>query len=112
MIVIALGISWSVSALNVFIRDISQVVAVVLQIGFWMTPIFWDLEMMPAKIQFIFKCNPMYYIVQGYRESFIYFFPFWRHPIQTVGFWCVAISFFITGGFIFKKLKPQFPDVL
>ncbi|MFC1798838.1 ABC transporter permease [Thermodesulfobacteriota bacterium] len=112
MVVLALGISWTVSALNVFIRDVGQVVAVILQIGFWATPIFWDIQMMPAKVQVVFKCNPMYYIVQGYRESFIYFFPFWRHPIQTLGFWCIAITLFIAGGLIFKKLKPQFPDVL
>ncbi len=112
MIVLALGISWIVSALNVFIRDVGQIVAVVLQMGFWATPIFWDIQMMPSKIQAVFKCNPMYYIVQGYRESFIYFAPFWHHPIQTAYFWCVSITFFITGALIFKKLKPQFPDVL
>ncbi len=112
MTVLALGISWIVSALNVFIRDVGQIVAVVLQMGFWATPIFWDIQMMPSKIQAVFKCNPMYYIVQGYRESFIYFTPFWHHPIQTVYFWCVSITFFITGALIFKKLKPQFPDVL
>jgi lipopolysaccharide transport system permease protein/teichoic acid transport system permease protein len=109
---LALGISWIVSALNVFIRDVGSIVAVVIQMGFWATPIFWDIQMMPAGIQIIFKGNPMYYIVQGYRESFIYFTPFWSHPIQTLYFWCVSITFFITGAMIFKKLKPQFPDVL
>jgi ABC-type polysaccharide/polyol phosphate export permease len=54
----------------------------------------------------------MFYIVQGYRDSFIYFQPFWRHPHQTVYFWIVAIAIFIIGALIFKKLKPQFADVL
>ena len=112
MSVLALGISWIVSALNVFIRDVGQIVAVIIQMGFWATPIFWDIQMMPPKIQIIFKCNPMYYIVQGYRESFIYFTPFWSHPIQTLYFWSVSVTFFIAGALIFKKLKPQFPDVL
>ena len=112
MVVLALGISWITAALNVFIRDVGQIVAVVLQMGFWATPIFWDIQMMPSKIQAVFKCNPMYYIVQGYRESFIYFAPFWHHPIQTLYFWGISITFFITGTMIFKKLKPQFPDVL
>jgi len=112
MSVLALGISWIVSALNVFIRDVGPIVAVVLQMGFWATPIFWDIQMMPPAIQKIFKCNPMYYVVQGYRESFIYFTPFWRHPEQTLYFWCVSITLFITGALIFRKLKPQFPDVL
>lgn len=112
MSVLALGLGWAVSALNPFLRDIAQIVGVVLQMGFWATPIFWDLNMMPAKLQVLFKLNPMFYIVQGYRESFIYFHPFWIHPIQTVYFWTVTITIFIAGALIFKKLKPQFPDAL
>jgi lipopolysaccharide transport system permease protein/teichoic acid transport system permease protein len=112
MSVLALGLGWALSALNPFLRDIGQIVGVVLQMGFWATPIFWDLNMMPAKLQVIFKLNPMFYIVQGYRESFIYFHPFWIHPLQTVYFWTVTIAIFIAGALIFKKLKPQFADVL
>lgn len=110
--VLALGLGWIVSALNVFIRDVGQIVAVVIQVGFWTTPIFWDINMMPPKIQILFKLNPMFYIVQGYRESFIYFHPFWVHPRQTIYFWVVTVIIFGIGALIFQKLKPQFADVL
>ncbi|MBW1697373.1 MAG: ABC transporter permease [Deltaproteobacteria bacterium] len=110
--VLGIGLGWAVSALNVFIRDVGQIVRVVLQIGFWATPILWNIDLMPGRIQFLFKLNPMFYIIQGYRESFIYFVPFWQHPLQTFYFWVVAIFFFIVGALIFQKLKPQFPDVL
>lgn len=112
MCVLSLGIGWAVSALNPFIRDVGQIVNVVLQIGFWATPIFWDINMMPQNVQTILKLNPMFYIVQGYRESFIYFSPFWRHPTQTLYFWVVTTFIFILGAIIFKKLKPHFADVL
>jgi lipopolysaccharide transport system permease protein/teichoic acid transport system permease protein len=112
MCVLALGLGWTVSALNPFMRDVGQIVSVVLQIGFWATPIFWDINMMPPKLQIVLKLNPMFYIVQGYRESFIYFSPFWKHPFQTLYFWIVAIAIFVIGALIFKKLKPQFADVL
>jgi len=110
--VLALGIGWIVSALNVFIRDVGQIVAVILQIGFWGTPIFWDINIMPPKIQLIFKLNPMYYVIRGYRDSFIYFFPFWKRPHQGLYFWIVTSMIFICGALIFKKLKPQFAEVL
>ncbi len=110
--VLALGLSWTVSSLNIFVRDVGQVVSVVMQMGFWATPIFWDLGIMPPNIQIIFKLNPMFYVVQGYRESFIDFSPFWRHPYQTVYFWVIAISILVFGAFVFKKLKPHFADVL
>jgi lipopolysaccharide transport system permease protein/teichoic acid transport system permease protein len=110
--IFSLGLGWATSALNVFIRDIGQIVGVIIQIGFWATPIFWDITIMPPHIQTVFKLNPMFYIVQGYRESFIYFRPFWGHPYQTLYFWIIAIIVFSMGAYIFRKLKPHFADVL
>ncbi len=106
------GLTWLVAALNVFIRDIGQVIALVLQVGFWATPIFWDIKIMPTKVQYILKLNPMFYIVQGYRDSFFNFIPFWDRPILTFYFWAVSISCFIFGIVVFQRLQPQFSDVL
>lgn len=109
---LALGMAWLVSALNVFLRDVAQIVAVVMQVGFWVTPIFWDLNIMPEKLQLFFKLNPVFYIVQGYRESFLYGTGFWNHPYQTLWFWFVSSGLFILGALVFQKLKNQFADVL
>jgi len=112
LLVLVLGIGWLTSALNVFLRDVTQIISLVLQVGFWATPIFWDINMMPEKLQFALKLNPMFYIVQGYRDSFISFIPFWDHPLLTLYFWLVALTLFSFGVFIFKRLQPQFVDVL
>lgn len=112
MLVLALGISWGLSALNVFVRDVTQLVTVLLQVGFWVTPIFWDITMMPHKVQRLLKLNPVYYIIQGYRDSFITFQPFWNHLAYTVYYWLFTLAMLAGGAYIFKKLKPQFPDVL
>ena len=109
---LALGIGWIVSALNVFIRDVGQIVEVATQMGFWATPIFWDINIMPPKFQKIFMLNPMFYVVQGYRDSFIYFKPFWHYPYQTLWFWTITSITLVSGALIFKKLKPQFAEVL
>jgi len=110
--VFSLGLSWLVSALNVFIRDIRQIVNVVLQVGMWATPILWDVNIMPYSVRLVLKLNPMFYIVNGYRDSFIYFKPFWEHPVQTIYFWSVTLTLFVFGAAVYKKLKPQFADVL
>lgn len=112
MLMLALGISWALSALNVFVRDVAQLVSVLLQVGFWVTPIFWDITMMPSKVQRLLKLNPVYYIIQGYRDSFISFQPFWNHLSYTVYYWLVTFGMLAGGAYIFKKLKPHFPDVL
>ena len=106
------GLSWATSALNVFLRDVAQLVTVALQVGFWVTPIFWDIQMMPARVQWFLKLNPVYYIIQGYRDSFISSTPFWHHPLYTLYFWCITGVVLVGGAMIFKRLKPQFSDVL
>ena len=108
----SLGLGWMCSALNVFIRDVTHIVGVGIQVGFWITPIFWDLRIMPPKVQFLLKLNPIYYIVQGYRDSFIYKTGFWCHPLQTLYFWTVCLITLACGMYIFERLKPQFADVL
>lgn len=112
LVVLALGVSWTTSALNVFLRDIGQIVGVMLQVGFWMTPIFWDIQMMSPKVQQYLKLNPVYYIIQGYRDSFVTGTPFWNHWTYTLYFWFVASTVLFIGAVIFRQLKPQFADVL
>jgi ABC-type polysaccharide/polyol phosphate export permease len=112
MSILALGVSWIASSVNIFARDTGQIVNVILQIGFWATPIFWDPGIMPEKVQSVLKLNPMFYIVQGYRESFIYFVPFWHHWQMTLYFWSITLFVFALGATIFLRLRPHFADVL
>ena len=111
-IVLLLGISWFFSALNVFLKDIGQIVSMLLQFGFWMTPIFWSLDIIPVKYHLFIKLNPIYYIIQGYRDSFIYHYWFWHQPLYTCYFWGVAGFLFATGALVFTRLRPHFADVL
>ena len=112
MLLMGMGIGWATAALNVFFRDVNQAVGVCMQIGFWGTPVFWEKSMMPQELHWLILINPMAYIIQGYRDSFIYFIPFWERPWQSLYFWTLTIIIFIGGGLIFKKLKPQFADML
>ncbi|WP_322923935.1 ABC transporter permease [Paenibacillus campi] len=109
---LALGLNWLTSALTVFLKDIGQFVTLILQFGFWLTPIFYRLETLPQKYQFIFKLNPMYYITDGYRNAFIYKQWFWEHPNLTINFWLVTCILLVVGRIVFKKLRPHFADVL
>ena len=111
-IVLVLGLSWITSSLVIFLRDIGQIVAMVLQFGFWLTPIFWSFKMVPEQYHFIFKLNPVYYIVEGYRNSFIYNIWFWEYPNLTVYFWIETLALFAIGALLFRRLRPHFADVL
>lgn len=112
MICLSLGLSWLTSSLTVFLRDVGQFVGMILQFGFWGTPIFWNLKMIPEQFQFILKLNPAYYLVEGYRQSFIYNEWFWEHLHLTAYFWTLTAVVMIIGAWCFKKLRPHFADVL
>ena len=112
MICLSLGLSWLTSSLTVFMRDIRQLVAMLLQFGFWGTPIFWNLKMIPEQFHFILKLNPAYYLVEGYRQSFIYHEWFWEHIYLTAYFWLLTAAVMFLGAWCFKKLRPHFADVL
>ncbi|WP_211749577.1 ABC transporter permease [Paenibacillus sp. Marseille-Q4541] len=100
------------SAVVLFFKDLNQIIAIILQMGFWFTPIGWSTSMLSDFWAFIFKLNPMYYIVQGYRDSFIDKVLFYEHPYQTLYFWVLCLFILTAGIVIFKKLKPHFSDVL
>ncbi|MDB1122435.1 ABC transporter permease [Vibrio algarum] len=112
MFFLVLGMSWFLSALRVFSKDISQIVSVILQLGFWVTPIFWSLSKVPEKYMYVLKFNPMIFIVEGYRNSFIYQKWFWESWEFTPSFLAILSLFFLLGAVIFRKLRPHFGDVI
>lgn len=112
IIILNLGLSWATSSIIIFMKDMGQIVSILLQFGFWLTPIFWSIKMVPIKYQIFIKLNPIYYVIEGYREAIIYHRWFWENMIMTVYFWAIALSVFICGALLFWKLKPHFADVL
>lgn len=106
------GLCWLLSAIAPFVKDVVNVVGVVTQIGVWATPIFWNPDNMNPWVQNILRFNPMFYICRGYRDSFIDHVWFWERFDMAGIFWGIAIACFIIGALLFKRMRPQFADVL
>ena len=107
-----LGLSWITSSVVVFFKDMGQLVAIIIQFGFWLTPIFWNISIIPEKYHWLIELNPIVYIIEGYRNSMIYHKWFWEDMHMTIYFWIVTLVIFMIGGLTFKKLRPHFADVL
>ena len=105
-----IGLAWLLAALAPFIKDTSNIVNFIIQIGFWMTPIFWDPAQMDPVIKLFLQFNPMYYICQGYRDCFIYQEWFWERGAINLYFWILTIGIFVIGVVTFKRLRPYFAD--
>ncbi len=112
MIALVISLSLITAPLMVFFKDLGQIMNIVLQFGMWLTPILWNIDIIPSNLRGIFKLNPMYYIVQGYRDSLIYNVVFWNNIKQTLYFWIVVFVLMLMGCIIFRKLRPHFADVL
>ncbi len=118
MVLLTLGLIYITSAVAVFFRDMSQIVNILLQIGVWATPIMWNIdspdmrERIPSAVMAILKLNPMYYIVNGYRDSLINKVAFWENPGLTLYFWLFTAAALFLGTAVFKKLRVHFADVL
>lgn len=66
----ALGVGLGV--LNVFFRDVGQLLGVVLQFWFWLTPIVYPASIIPESLLGVMELNPMYHIIKGYQSIFVY----------------------------------------
>ena len=112
MIVLVTGIAYLTATLYVFFKDTIQVVSIIMQTVFWLTPIVWDFNMMPEIVQKIIVFNPAYYVISGYRNVFIYQEVFFCSPWMTLYYWAILAVIYIAGYELFTKCKKHFADVL
>lgn len=112
LFIFVLGLSYATCSIVIFFRDLTQIISIVLQVGMWGTPILWQLNQAPEALQIIFKMNPVYYIVNGYRSALFEKKWFYEDFYSTMYFWIVTVVIFGVGALIFKRLKVHFADVL
>lgn len=104
-----MGLVAILSAFCVFLRDIQQLVALMLTAWFFMTPIIYPLSLLPEAVRPFMLMNPMHSFVQFYREAILLGeFSLPHFEIMAIS---ALVSFFI-GGWIFMRIKHAFGDVL
>lgn len=69
---LCVGVGLVVGVVNVFVRDVGQVVPVVLQLGFWFTPIVYTPEIIPDSFQSLVSLNPVATLVIAYQDAILY----------------------------------------
>lgn len=112
MLLLLIGIGYCTAALYPFFKDLLQIVNIVMQVIFWLTPIVWNFDIMPDAVKKILVFNPIYYIIEGYRNTFVYKRFFWENWEMGIYYWGIVIIFLLIGRKIFQKMKIHFADVL
>ncbi len=110
LVVLAIGLGWLVASLQVFLRDTSQVLSVIMIFWFWFTPVFYQASDVPARYRFWILLNPLTHVVHGYRSALLEN----RLPeARSLGLLALfAIIAFLVGGLVFRSTKREFVDVL
>ena len=107
---ITIGLAWFLASLGVYIRDVGQIVNVVVQILFFMSPIFYSADSVPEHLQFIVVLNPLSSIIDGFRRVMIF-----NQSLDWLT-WAVvlviSICFAVLGYAWFIATKKGFADVL
>ena len=105
-----LGISFLVTSLSVYIRDTLYILGVILQILFFMTPIFYPISAVPEQFRIYLQLNPLTVMIEEVRKIFIF---------GQLPDWTFFLLSLIIGGIVFQlgfawfyKTKKGFADVL
>ena len=104
------GVSWFVAALGVFVRDLAQLIGLLLTLWFFMTPICYPESSLPSQFAPLFANNPIYVLVRSYRAILLE-----GRPPDFGGLWklwLVAAAVFVLGHAWFYKLRKSFPDII
>ncbi len=109
-LVLTQGATLMVAAINVYFRDLQQIVANFLMLGFFVTPILYPLSQVPKSVLFIFYLNPMTVLFRSYQWIFYYNAnPDWLHLLYL---FAGSLAILFIGVYTFEKLKDSFPEFI
>ena len=109
-IVLTSGLSLLFSSLSVYLRDITQILAIVFQLFLYASPIFYPITFVPERFKTIIHLNPFTALIESYHNVILY----GKYPEtgSMVYLMVFTIGAAYTGIYIFRKLKSGFADVL
>ncbi len=106
MFLFTVGIGLLLSCLSVFLRDIWHIYGIVLTLWNYLTPVFYSIEILPAKLQCLMQFNPMYQFLTAARGIVLYGE---RPSFTTMGILgLIGIGSLALGTFVFRKKQDKF----
>jgi len=106
LIIFTTGVTFLFAAANVYYRDVSHIVQVLLSAWFYFTPIIYALDFIPPHLRWLFKLNPIIYVINGFRLS-VYYGQLPRWPSIVASFVCAFVALFL-GFIVFRKYQDDF----
>jgi ABC-type polysaccharide/polyol phosphate export permease len=105
-----IGLAWIIAAINVFVRDVGQLLGMVLTLWLFLTPVFYPPSLVPPSMQWILFMNPMMWVVESYRSIIL------RGAMpSSTGLLALALcssTTFVIGRLLFRRMQGAFADVI
>jgi lipopolysaccharide transport system permease protein len=110
LLLMTLGLTWLLSSLCVYLKDISQLVGVGITAMMFLSPIFYPASALPVKYQGVFMLNPLTSIIEMTRD--VLFFAKWPDASLLSISISISLLFAYFGFYCFQRLREGFADVL
>ena len=110
LLLLTVGVTWFLSALAVYLRDIAHLVGITATVLLFISPIFYPVDRMPAWIQSVIYLNPLSFVVEQLREVII-----WGRQPDWAGlavYYAVAMLIACAGLWFFQRVRHGFADVV
>jgi ABC-2 type transport system permease protein len=104
--IFTLGLTFFFAAANVYYRDVAHILQILLQLWFYVTPIIFPVAMFPAKWQWVFRLNPVIFVLNGFRLSVYYgLLPSAESVLASFVTAFIALTF---GFWLFRRHQEEF----
>lgn len=105
----ATGLGLLLGTINVFARDVGQVMVVMLQLWFWLTPVVYPVSIVPERFKALLALNPMANLVEAYESVLVY------GVAPSAGLWVPAVLaclLLLLALHTFRRASPEMVDAL
>jgi len=110
LLLLMIGISWLLSALGVYLRDLSYVASFLATALIFLSPVFYPSSAVPDSFATAMNINPLTFYIETLRDLVVLGrLPEWPSCVIAL---CVSVLIFFSGFFFFQRVRPGFADVL
>lgn len=110
LVIFSLGLSFFLSSLGVYLRDVSPIVGLITTVLMFISPVFYPMSAVPERFQLFIMINPLTFIIEQSRDVII-----WGNLPNIkwlVVYWVFSILACWSGYYFFQKTRSGFADVL
>lgn len=108
--IFTLSLAYLGATFHVTFRDTQYLLSIILLLGFYLTPVFYDASLIPEQYQAIYMLNPMYHLIQSYRQIFLFDQISNLLPLAVLGI--VSTALLVVSYQVFSAASSRFVEEL